>query len=44
MVDEIGTPNDLAHTKGIYAKLLSLSKMKKAEDVKKALSTFEIKA
>lgn len=43
-VDEIGTPNELAHTKGIYAKLLSLSKMKKAEDVKKALSTFEIKA
>ena len=43
-VDEIGSPKELAKTNGIYAKLLSLSHMKSAEEVKKALQEFEIKA
>jgi ATP-binding cassette, subfamily B, bacterial len=43
-VDEIGSPAELSRTNGIYAKLLSLSKMKNADDVKKALQDFEIKA
>ena len=42
-IDEVGTPSDLSHTKGIYAKLLSLSKMKSADDVKKALQEFDLK-
>ena len=42
-IDEVGTPKALSHTKGIYAKLLSLSKMKSAEDVKKALQDFDLK-
>lgn len=42
-VDEIGSPRALAKTKGIYAKLLSLSKQKSAEQVKKALSEFDLK-
>ncbi len=43
-VDEIGSPDELAKTKGIYARLLSLSKLKSAEEVKKALQEFDIKA
>jgi ATP-binding cassette subfamily B protein len=43
-IDEIGTPQELAKSKGIYAKLLSLSKMKSAEGVKKALQEFDLKA
>lgn len=43
-VDEVGTPAELAKTKGIYAKLLGLSQLKSAEQVKKALQEFDIKA
>lgn len=43
-IDEIGSPKSLAHTNGIYARLLELSKHRSAEEVKKALSEFEIKA
>jgi ATP-binding cassette subfamily B protein len=43
-INEIGTPKELSHSKGIYSKLLSLSKMKSAEDVKKALQEFDLKA
>jgi ATP-binding cassette subfamily B protein len=43
-VDEIGSPRKLSHTDGIYARLLKLSRHKSAEEVKKALSEFEIKA
>lgn len=43
-VDEIGSPKVLAGSKGIYAKLLSLSKLKSAEQVKKALQEFDLKA
>lgn len=42
-VDEIGSPSELSHTKGIYARLLSLSKQKSAEQVKKALQEFDLK-
>lgn len=42
-VDEIGSPRALAKTKGIYAQLLTLSKHKSAEQVKKALSEFDLK-
>lgn len=43
-VDEIGSPKDLSHTSGIYSRLLSLSKKKSAEEVKKALQEFDLKA
>jgi ATP-binding cassette, subfamily B, bacterial len=43
-VDEIGSPHALAKTKGIYAQLLTLSKHKSAEQVKKALLEFDLKA
>ena len=43
-VGEIGSPRSLAKTGGIYARLLSLSKQKSAEQVKKALSEFDLKA
>ena len=43
-VDEIGSPQVLARSNGIYARLLSLSKQKSAEQVKKALSEFDLKA
>jgi ATP-binding cassette subfamily B protein len=43
-VGEIGSPRTLAKTNGIYARLLSLSKQKSAEQVKKALSEFDLKA
>jgi len=43
-VDEIGSPSALARTKGIYARLLSLGKLKSAEEVKKALQDFDLKA
>jgi len=42
-VGEIGSPRALAKTNGIYARLLSLSKLKSAEQVKKALSEFDLK-
>lgn len=42
-VDEVGAPAKLAKTNGIYARLLSLSKQKSAETVKKALQEFELK-
>lgn len=42
-VDEIGSPEVLAKTNGVYAKLLGLSHLKSAEDVKKALQEFDLK-
>jgi ATP-binding cassette, subfamily B, bacterial len=44
VVDEVGSPAVLAKSKGIYAKLLALSHLKSAEQVKKALQEFDIKA
>jgi ATP-binding cassette subfamily B protein len=43
-IDEVGSPKQLAKTKGIYARLLSLSKQNSAEAVKKALQEFDLKA
>jgi ATP-binding cassette subfamily B protein len=43
-VGEVGSPRTLARTQGVYARLLSLSKQKSAEQVKKALSEFDLKA
>lgn len=43
VVEEVGTPAQLAKTKGVYAKLLGLSHLGSAEDVKKALQEFDLK-
>lgn len=43
MIDEIGSPDELSHSKGIYARLLSLSKLKSADEVKRALQEFDLK-
>jgi ATP-binding cassette subfamily B protein len=41
-VDEIGSPESLAHTQGIYAQLLKLQRAKPSEKTKKRLQAFEI--
>ncbi len=42
MVDEVGTPTELAKTDGIYAQLLELQQGKKTEQSRKKLKEFEI--
>lgn len=41
-VDEIGSPHELAKSKGIYAELLKLQQGKKTEKTKKELQKFDI--
>lgn len=43
-IDEIGTPRRLARSGGIYARLLNLSRQTSAEQVKKTLQEFDLKA
>ncbi len=42
-IDEIGSPRQLSRTKGIYARLLALSKNKNSEQIKKTLQEFDLK-
>lgn len=43
-IDEIGSPDELAKTEGIYAQLLSLQTGKRTEKTKQKLQAYEIKA
>lgn len=43
-IDEIGSPQQLAKTKGIYAQLLALQQGKKTDTTKKKLQQYEIAA
>ncbi len=43
-IDEIGTPQQLARTDGIYAQLLKLQQAKKTETTKRKLQKFDISA
>ena len=43
-IDEIGSPRELAKSKGIYAQLLSLQRGGKTESSKKQLQKFDIAA
>lgn len=43
-IDEVGTPKELSKSGGIYSRLLSLSKHRSGEEVRKALQEFDLKA